>query len=135
VDRDDVGFLEEGVELAVLAELGLDRPALRVEHPQLEALRSPTYGAPDAAESEDAEGRAGHLLGHPALRPGAAPATRADVPVALDDLPARGEDQREREIGGGVVEDAGRVRDDDTACRTSGDVDPVEPHAEVRDDS
>ena len=99
VQRHEVRLREQRVELAVLAEVGLDRAPPRVEHAQVEAASASRDGAPDAAEADDAERRAGHLLRDTSFRPRPGPAAGADEAVALDDLPARREDEREREIG------------------------------------
>src|SRR5206468_11959076 len=50
VDRDDVRLREERVELAVLAEVGVDAAPLRVQHPQLEPARSSSDSPADSSE-------------------------------------------------------------------------------------
>jgi hypothetical protein len=135
VDRHDVGLLEQRVDVAVLAEVAVRPQPPRVEHAQLEPPRAARNGAADPAEPEDAERRARQLLREPALRPRSAPTARADEPVALHDLPPHGEDQREGEVGGRLVEHARRVGHDHPARRARGDVDPVVADAEVRDDA
>ena len=68
-------------------------------------------------------------------RPVVLPAAVADPPVGRDDVPARREDQREREVGDGGVEDARRVRDGDAALAARLDVDEVVADAVVRDEA
>ncbi len=53
--------------------------------------------------------------------------------VPLDDAPRRGHQQREGEIGGGVGEHIGSIRDQDPFARGGGDVNVVETHGDVRD--
>ena len=67
-------------------------------------------------------------------RPGAiAQPPGADGPVAGHHAATRGEHERHREVGGGGVEHAGRVRDGDAAGRRGRDVDAVVADAVVRD--
>src|SRR5436309_2172010 len=54
VDADDVRFREQRIELAVLAEVRLRTRPLRVEHAQLETLRTPGNSLTDAPEPDDA---------------------------------------------------------------------------------
>jgi hypothetical protein len=68
-------------------------------------------------------------------RPDAVPAPVTDEPIAGHEEPPAGEHQRERELGDGRVEDAGRVRHRDPACATGGNVDVVVADAVVRDES
>ena len=58
----------------------------------------------------------------------------ADQPVTLGDAAGGGEDQRERVVGGGAVEDAGGVGDGDARGGGRGQVDVVEPDGDVGDD-
>ena len=134
VDAHDVRLREQRVELAVLGEIGLGAAALRVEHPELEALGAPRDRAPDPPQPDDPERGARELVGHEALRPGRAPAARAHQAITFHHAPPGREDQREREVGGRVVEHARRVRDDDAPRGARRDVDPVVADAEVRDD-
>src|SRR5262249_52084033 len=59
VDRDDVRLAEEIFELAVLAEIGVHAPALRVEHAELEAAGASRDGSADATEPDAPPRRAG----------------------------------------------------------------------------
>src|SRR6202012_2175348 len=54
-----------------------------------------------------------------------------DQPPPRAQPPAGGEDQGEGEVGGRVVEDAGRVGDDDAAPGAGGEVDVVEADGDV----
>src|SRR6185436_10793553 len=99
------------VELAVFTELGLCPMALRVQHAQLEAGRPSRHRLADATEADDAEGRAGQLLGEEAISPRADPLASAHSPVALDDAAPGCQDQRPRQIRSRGVEHAGRIRD------------------------
>ena len=68
-------------------------------------------------------------------RPPAAEAARAHEPIALDDAPRARERERHRDLGGGVREHAGRVRDPhgEPACR--GEIDVLVADCERRDDA
>ncbi len=65
--------------------------------------------------------RAAELIEVPAL-----PRLRLDHLDAFEQAPRDGENQHPGEIGGGLVEDAGRVRRDDAVARAGGYVDIVE---------
>ena len=132
MDRDDVGLGEQLVELAVLAELGLCRCALRIEDAQLEAGGTSRDSLADSAEADDPEGRAGELLGEEPVGPRAVPLARADAPVAFDDAPPGGQDEREGEVGGRRRQHAGRVRHRNSAAREGLHAQPVVADAEVR---
>ena len=122
---------------AELGEVGVDLVALRVENAHVEPLRASSHRASDAAEADDAERRARYLLDElePSLGPRAGPASRADEAISDRDLATACQDEREGEIGRGVRENAGRVRDDDAALEAGGDTDPVVADAEVGDDA
>jgi hypothetical protein len=64
--------------------------------------------------------------------PAALPALLPHEPVGRDELPAAGEDQREREVGDCRVEHAGRVRDGHSAVAAGRDVHAVVADAVVR---
>jgi len=122
------------VELPVLSQLCLEPGALRVKHALIEAIGAARDGRADPAQADDAQGRARHLASEKALRPRALPLAGAHEPVALDETPPHGQDQREGEVGRGGVQDAGRVRDGDPSCRAGLHVDAVVPDAEVGDE-
>src|SRR5438874_1893395 len=52
VDRDDVRFAQQLVELPVFAEPALAAASLRVEHAKLEAARTSRHGLPDTPEAD-----------------------------------------------------------------------------------
>jgi hypothetical protein len=134
VDRDDVALAQEVVELPILAELGLDLPPLRVEHPNLEAACATGDRAADPAQPDNAERRSRHFASEEAVCPRASPPARANDAVTLRDAPPDGQDQRHREVGRCRVEHTWGVRHGDPAACARGDVDPVDADAEVGDE-
>lgn len=72
------------------------------------------------------------MADHEVEAPGPGP-PGADQPLPLAQSASGGEDQGEGEVGGGVVEDAGRVGDDDPAPGAGGKVDVVEADGDVAD--
>ena len=112
VQRHDVGRREQLVEVGDVA--GLAGVGARVvQHLHAEARRAARDRAPDAAVADDAERRAVHVSAEILRDPPPVPAAGAQVGLGVVREPRRGEDQREREIGGGLVEHAGRVAHDD----------------------
>src|SRR5207247_2583542 len=96
---------------AVLETGFLDPRALVIEDAHVEAAGAARQRASDAAQTDDAERRAGHVAPEERrLRPARDPARRADVVVSLDDAPTRREQEGEREVRSGGVEHARRVR-------------------------
>jgi len=63
------------------------------------------------------------------------PSAGAQVRFGVVGETGGGEDQRERKIGGGFVEHAGRVADHDTMFVGGADVDVVVADRDVRDDT
>ena len=105
------------------------------DHGHVEGQRAAGDGLADPAVAEDAQGGAGADVEadqHPrAPHPWLA---GADEPVAFGDAAGGGEDQRERVVGGGPVQDAGGVGDGDPGGGGRGQVDVVVPDGDVRDD-
>ena len=64
----------------------------------------------------------------------AGPASGAEVGLGVGGPPARGEDQEEGEVGGGLVEHPGRVAHRDPQLRRGGDVDVVVADRDVGND-
>ena len=129
MERDDVRRGEQLLEP--------DAAAARVErdvHP--EDLGAPGDLSADPSEADEPEPGAREVAAEE-LRacPVVLPAALADPPVGRDDVPAGREDQREREVGDGGVEHAGRVRDGDAALAARLDVDEVVADAVVRDEA
>ena len=60
---------------------------------------------------------------------------RADQALALAQAAGRHQDERERDVGGRIGEDAGRVREAHAARRAGRDVDVVVADRDVRDDA
>ena len=97
-------------------------------------LAEPRDLAADPAHTDDTQGLA--------LEPGAEHEGRLqpprltppDQPVALGDPAQEVEHQRDRELGGRVGEDAGRIRHRHAAARRLGEVDVVEPDRVLRHD-
>ena len=61
------------------------------------------------------------------------PATGSQKSIGLRDAPARRHQQREREIGGRVGQNAGRVGNHDAALGCCGNVDVVEAYGDIGD--
>ena len=135
MNRDEVRLAEQVVELAELAELGVDARALCEQDAHVEPASPSRDRRSDPAEPDDPERRPGDVAAEEALGPRAAPAAAPDDVVAFDDAPAHGENERECEVGGGGVEDTGCIRDGDPACPALRDVDPVVADTEVRDEA
>src|SRR3989304_1112438 len=66
---------------------------------------------------------------------GPAGARAGEEAAALGDAAREVEDERDRQLGGGGGEDAGRVRDEDPATGGCGEVDVVVADGVVRDDA
>ena len=88
----------------------------------------------DAAEPDEPERRAVHVAAEVLHDPPALPAVAAQVGFGVVREAGRGEDQQEREVGGGLVEHARRVADRDAELGGRGDVDVVVADRDVRDD-
>ena len=139
VQRDDVGRLEQLVERHVLrTELGLDRgirlAATRVDDLHAEGLGATRRRLADQAEADDAErlaldAGAEHVEHAP--DPGG---LGADHALALAEAAGRHQDQRHRDVGGGLRQHGRRVREPDSAAVLDRlRVDVVEAHGDVRD--
>ena len=105
-----------------------------VQHLHAEAGGAAGNGAADAAVPDDAERRAVHVDAEEVADVEPGPASGAEVGLGVGRAPARGEDQEEREVGGGLVEHPGRVAHRDAELRGGGHVDVVVAHRDVRHD-
>ena len=139
VQADEVGLAQQVVHLdAARPELRLllrrRRMHVVVEDPHPEAATAARHLAADAPEPDDPERRAVDVDAHQQHRPPRAPAAVANVVDPLGD-PARGRhEQGEREVGGRLGQDAGRVAGRDAAPGAGVDVDVVEADREVAHD-
>ena len=107
-----------------------------MEHAHLERLGPLRDGAADPAKADDAQRRAADLPAEKVrVGPAAAPAAVPHGAVAGHDPPSDRKQQREREIGGGGRQHAGRIRDHDAPDGAGVDIDRVVAGAVVRDDS
>ncbi len=90
-----------------------------MDHLHAEARGAPRHGLADAAEPDHTEDRAVHVDAVVRVEAASFPSPGADVGFGLRRAPRRREDQEEGEIGGRVVEHAGRVahRDPERAAR------------------
>src|SRR5688572_16394180 len=136
MDRDDIGRREQLGELHragapgerdVGATAGVDD-----RHPEPEPAARDRVA--DPAEPDDPERRAGEVDAEQEIERPALPLPRADQPLALAEPARGGEDQREREVGGRLGQDVGRVGDRDAERGRGGDVDVVGPDRGVGDD-
>jgi hypothetical protein len=140
VQRDEVGFGEERVHVAVygvklLFDVFGDALAAVIDDFHAEALRATGNSLADAAEADDAERfppdiGAAVLIEVPAL-----PVPCPDILIAFDDTASDGEHERPGEVGGGFVEDAGGIGDQDAAAGAGGNVHVVVTDGNVSDDA
>ncbi len=110
-------------------------PSAVVEDAHVEAAGSSGDGQPDLPEADDAERRAVHVLTQEERRVPRLPAAGPRQPVALDDATGRCQEERERQVGGCLGEDARRVRDEDAALGRRRNVDVVVADGHLRDDA
>ncbi|MEZ5250893.1 MAG: hypothetical protein R2713_17280, partial [Ilumatobacteraceae bacterium] len=130
VQRHDVARGEQLVERHVgRTELGRDRridaPAIRVGDRHAERLRPAGEGGADLAHADHPQPAS---LQAGAEHHGHAPSprlTRPDEPLALTEAPRDHQDQRHRQIGGGVGEHAGGVGGGHRSLPARGEVDVV----------
>ena len=140
VERDGVALGEELVQRYVRrAERALHlrrkAPPLRIDDAHPKAAGAPRDRRADAPEPHDPENGAVHARPDEHRGRPAAELAGAHHAVALGDAPRGGEQQAEGEIGGGLGEDARRVREDDAACPASVDIDVVDADRDVADDA
>ncbi len=126
MERDDVGLPQRVVQVVVAAD---------AQDVHREARRAPRDRLADAAGADQRERRAVHVVAEPALRLPRAPLTAADGLVARHEVARRGEDQREREVGGGLGQHVGRDPDPDAAPHAELEVDVVGADGVVGDDA
>ena len=139
VDADEVRLAEQRVEVGARhAELALDllrrRHLVVVDDAHSEAARPPRHAAPDPAETDDAERRAADVVAEQHVDRPAAEGAAADEVVSLQHPAAGCHQEREGEVGRGVVEDTGGVGDHHAVPRGGGHVDVVEADRHVGDD-
>ena len=136
VEAEDVAGRQQLVEVEPgRLELGRVRRVVAREVGDLHAEGAAAGGdaRADPAEADDPEPAAAQVVAdHEVEAPGPG-SPGADQPLPLAQPAAGGEDQGEGEVGGGVVEDAGRVGDDDPAPRAGREVDVVEADGDVAD--
>lgn len=139
VKRDEVGAREElGQGHALNAELALDLGvggAGGSEHGHAEAAGAARDGAADLAQTDDAEGGAESVVAEEVRGRPRLPAALSGYAFALYEVAGGGEEEGEGEVGGGLVEDAGRVRDPDTRRRRGHGVEVVVADGHVGDDA
>ena len=132
VQRDDVGDAEQVVEIGdPSGDSGV--VARVVEHLHAEARGAARDGLPDATEPDHAERAAVHVLSEEPVHAEAVPASLSKVGLRVGRAPRRRQHEEEREIGGGLVEDAGRVAHRDAELRGGRHVDVVVTHRHVGD--
>ena len=137
MEADDVGGLEQGIELEAL---GAERPGrrlvgrARVDDLGAERVDELGVAAADAAEPDDADGRAAELDAAVGGRVPALPVAGAQVALGVPQVPGSGEGQRQGELGGRLGEDVGGVGDDQPPRPSGRQVDVVEADGEVGDD-
>jgi hypothetical protein len=102
-------------------------------HPE-PALRALRDGLADPAHADHAQRLAGDVHAEELGRLPALPLARAHDPLALARAAAGHQDQRQRDVGGGVGHGARRVRHLDAHGAGGGRVDVVVAHAEVGED-
>ena len=139
VDRHDVARRQQVVELEPLCvemgrDLGCDRAAVVVHdlhperpRPRRQRLADPTH--PDDSELAALDAGAEHHEHPPRPR-----LTGPDQPFPLRQPARDHQDQRHRQVGGGVGEHARRVGHDHAPARAGGDVDVVESDRDIGDD-
>ncbi len=120
MQRDDVARREQLVEVdEARAELGLDRlvgaPPAAVGDLHAEGARPARRGGADLAEADDAERLALQAGAEQVVHVPAPADLAADHALALAEAPRDHQDQRHRDVGRGVGEHAGRVRDEHAA--------------------
>jgi hypothetical protein len=86
-------------------------PRADAQHLHREARGSARHGLADATSADQRERRAVHVVAEPASRLPRVPLAAADGLVAGHEVARRGEDQREREVGGGLGQHVGRDAD------------------------
>ena len=124
----DVARTEPGLDR------GVEARAVVIDHLHPEAERAALRDAlPDPAHAEHAERRAVDIAAGEEVDGPLGPIAAAQVMLALGDAPRRREQKREAEVGGRLVEDAGRVRERDAAFSAGGEVDVVVADRHARD--
>jgi hypothetical protein len=99
-----------------------------------EGARAARHRLADASHADNAETLAGNAVPqHPGRRP-AGPLPFGNDARAFHQPPRRREDQRHRHVRRVLGQDAGRVGDRDAAAERAGDVDMIDPVAEIRDE-
>ena len=124
MDRDDVGLREQRVQVSKLGQVRGDPPPSRIEDSELEPAGTPRDGAADAPEPDDAERRpvtssASRLSGQEPVQPPGGQPGRPRPPACGSRARARRPDRP------WPRREPRRVRDDDVALGTGGDVDAV----------
>jgi hypothetical protein len=117
VDRDEVALAQQVVEVEVARSellLGFLVPgAVVVEDLHPEAPPPTGDGLSYAPHADDPEPPAPHVEAPELLRPPPLPLPGPEQPFSLAEPARRGEHEHEGDVGGGLVEDARGVRDDD----------------------
>ena len=140
VERHDISSPQQLLEREeARLELRLDRtlrpPPARICDLHAERPRPACRRLADLAEPDDPERLAldaGPEHEEHAPRPRG---LRPDEPFALAQAPRRHQDERERQVGCRLCQNAGRVRHHDAAPGARRDVDVVVPHRGIRDDA
>ena len=105
------------------------------DHAHAEPVVRPARHRPsDPSEPDEAKRLAGDFGPEQVSRAPPGPGAGAHVPFPLPGAPGDHQHQHDRVVGGVVGEDVGRVGDDQAAPFGRGDVDVIEPHAEVGQD-
>ena len=100
-------------QTAPSSSAGARRAAVVVVDLHVEAAGAARHRAPDPAHSEDPEALSGHVHAEHHRGVPAHPLAGPHHPVALGTAPGRPEQAEHRHVGGGVVQDIGRVGHDD----------------------
>ena len=139
MDADEVRLAEQWIELAarhaqLLLHLRGGWELVVVDDAHAERPGATSHAAPDATETHDAQRGATDVVPEQHVDRPAGKGAAADETVGLEQPAAGRHQQGEGEIGGGVVEDSGRVGDHDAVPGGGGDVDVVVADRHVGDD-
>ena len=138
VQRHEVRTLQKIIEFGRVAGMArrVELVAVRrVEHAHREAVRAPGDGLADLAEADDPQRGVMQVAAEQQRRIPRLPPALAHKPIGFDDAARGREQEREREVGRGLGEDARRVADGDAAGRGGGQIDVVVADGDVADDA
>jgi hypothetical protein len=140
VETDKVGAREKSVHIGEFAVkrfydvLGRTH-RVRVEHFHLKTQSAASDGTPDAAETDNTESFAPNIRTTKLVEIPTLPVSGTSQGFTLVEAASDGEKKSPGKIGGGFVENTGRVGGDDTTLGAGVNVDIVEPDGYVGDDA